>query len=341
MRAVIAERPGGPEVLRLAERPNPEPGPGEVLLRVRAVALNHLDLWLRSGLRGPQSFPRILGCEFSGEIEAAGPGVEGFTPGERVLATPGVSCGRCAACLSDMDGLCPEYRMLGSQLPGGYAEYAVAPAVSVYPVTDALTMDEWAALPLTFLTAYHMLRTRARVRPGEIVLVQAAGSGVGTAAIQIARLLGARVIATAGSEAKLEHARSLGAEVAIDYSDGAFADAVRAATDGRGADVIVEHVGASIWKQNLSSLAPGGRLVTCGTTAGHAVEIDLRHLFTKQQSILGSYMGGRREMGEVMKLARMGRLRPVIDRVYPLEQAPEAHRRLMDRAAIGKVVLRP
>jgi len=341
MRAMVAERPGGPEVLKLVERPAPEPGPGEVRLRVRAVALNHLDLWLRAGLRGPQAFPRILGCEFSGEIDAAGAGVEGFTAGQRVLATPGVSCGHCAACLSDMDGLCPEYRMLGSQLPGGYAEYAIAPAVSVYPVTDALSLPEWAALPLTFLTAFHMLVTRARLRPGESVLVQAAGSGVGTAAIQIARLLGARVIATAGSEAKLAHARALGVEAAIDYSGGEFADAVRAATEGRGADVIVEHIGSSVWKQNLSCLALGGRLVTCGTTAGHDVQLDLRHVFTKQQSFLGSYMGGRREMGEVMKLATWGRLKPVIDRVYPLEQAPEAHRRLMERAAFGKVVLQP
>jgi NADPH:quinone reductase-like Zn-dependent oxidoreductase len=341
MRAVVAERAGGPEVLRLVDWPKPEPGPGEVRVRIQAVALNHLDLWLRSGLRGTRDYPKILGCEFAGEIDAAGPGVSGFSPGERVLATPGFSCGRCTACLSDMDGLCRDYRMLGSHVPGGYAEFAVAPAVSVYPITDVLTIEEWSAFPLTFLTAYHMLVTRARMRAGENVLVQAAGSGVGTAAIQIAHLFGARVIATGGSEAKLAHARSLGADLAIDSSGGTFAAAVRAATQGRGADVIVEHVGSSIWKENLSSLAPGGRLVTCGATSGFAVEIDLRHVYTKQQSILGSWMGGRRELGEIMALALRGRLRPVIDRVYPLEQAAEAHRRLIERAAIGKVVLKP
>ena len=337
MKAVRFHQHGGPEVLRYEDVP--EPQPGEVLVRVRACALNHLDLWERRGLAHVTfPMPHISGSDVAGEIAAAS--VAGVAVGRRVMLQPGISCGRCAACLSGRDNQCRAYEVLGYlNHPGGYAEYVSVPAQNVIEIPAEIGFVEAAAFPLTFLTAWHMLVTRARLKRGDEVLVVAAGSGVGQAAIQIARLYGARVIATAGSDSKLERARWLGADEVIHHHKQDVAAEVLRLTARRGVDVVVEHVGQATWPRSLRSLARGGRLVTCGATTGPHVSVDVQALFAKQLSILGSYMGTK---GELLRIARFlfeGKLRPVIDRTFPLAQAAEAQRRLEASEHFGKIVL--
>ncbi len=254
---------------------------------------------------------------------------------------PGISCGRCRECLSGRDNLCRSYGILGENLPGGYAEQVAVPAQNLLPKPRALSFDEAACIPLVFLTAWHALVARARVRPGETVLVQAAGSGVGSAAVQIAKLLGARVLATAGSDEKCRRALNLGADHAVNYAREDFLAAVKRLTDRRGVDVVFEHVGKETWQRSLAALVNGGRVVTVGATTGYDPPTDLRHVFYRQLSIVGSTMGSKGELFEVMKLVDEGRLRPVLDRAFPLADAVAAQQRLADRAAFGKVVLNP
>jgi NADPH:quinone reductase-like Zn-dependent oxidoreductase len=341
MKAVIFEQHGGPEVLTLAERPRPEPRADEVLVAVRACALNHLDVFVRRGIPGMTfKLPHILGNDIAGVVAEVGELVNNVKVGDPVLLAPGVSCGACRQCLDGDDNLCRHYDILGHGPDGGYAEFVVAPARNAHPIPEGLDFAQAAAIPLTFLTAWHMLSTRARLKAGEHVLVLAAGSGVGAAAIQIARLLGARVIATASSDAKLEKARGLGAHEVINYeADPEFHKRVRQLTSGQGVEVVVEHVGASTWQRSTSSLARNGRLVTCGATTGYDVSLDLRHLFFKQLSLLGSFMGRHSELVELLPFFADGRLRSVVDRVLALEQAAEAHRIMEDRAQFGKLVL--
>lgn len=341
MRAVVFEEHGGPEVLELADVERPAPRADEILVRVRACALNHLDVWTRMGIPGMTfPLPHILGNDIAGEVEEVGDLVRNVKPGDRVLLSPGVSCGHCANCLSGDDNLCPEYTMLGYQRPGGYAEFVAAPGRNAHAVPAGLTFAEAAAIPLTFLTAWHMLVERARVKPGETVLVLAAGSGVGSAAIQVAKLFGARVIATASTDEKLELARGLGADETVNYEAVERWDrSVKALTAGRGAEVVVEHVGAATWPKSVACLARNGRLVTCGATTGYEATVDLRHLFYRHLSLLGSFMGRHDELVTLLRFFEDGRLRPVVDRVLPLEQAAEAHRLMADRAQFGKLVL--
>ena len=343
MKAVVVREHGGPEALLLEERPVPAPGPGEALLRVRAVALNHLDVWVRRGVPGhPFPLPLVPGCDIAGTLEALGPGAHpSFVPGDPVLAAPGVSCGACAECARGDDHLCRGYGILGETCDGGCAEFAVVPARNLLPHPAGMEPERAAAIPLVFLTAWHMLMERARVRPGETVLVHAAGSGVSSAAIQIAKVAGARVLATAGSDAKAEKARALGADEAVNYGAEDFASEVRRLTGRRGADVIVDHVGPDTWDGNIRSLAKGGRLVLCGSTSGFEVKVDTRVLFFKSLSLLGSTMGSRGELYEVLRLVEAGRLRPVVDSVLPLAEVREGHRRLEAREVFGKVVLVP
>ncbi|HUJ29926.1 MAG TPA: zinc-binding dehydrogenase [Candidatus Acidoferrum sp.] len=341
MKAVVFSEHGGPEVLRYTEVPEPCFGPNDVLVRVRACALNHLDLWIRAGMPGVTiPLPRILGSDISGEVAKVGENVSHVRVGERVLLSPGISCGHCAHCLAGNDSMCREYTLFGYMVDGGYAEYVRAPAVNVIPIPAGLSFEEAAAVPLVFLTAWHMLITRAQLKPGEDVLVLGAGSGVGSAAIQIAKVAGARVIATAGSEAKLAKAKELGAQNVIDHSKQDIAAEVKRLTNRRGVDVVFEHVGQATWEQSLRSLATGGRLVTCGATTGYDGKIDIRFLFTRQFSILGSFMGGKAELLAALKLFDRGLLKPVIDTVMPLERAREAHERLERREQFGKIVLR-
>jgi NADPH:quinone reductase-like Zn-dependent oxidoreductase len=341
MRAMVFHEHGDPEVLTLEERPDPHAAPGRVVVDLETAALNRLDMAIRKGLPGIRvAKPHILGCEGYGRVAAVGAGVTHVAVGDPVVVTTGWSCGLCEACADGEDSLCRDYRMLGYQEPGCYAEKVSAPAACVSPADESLTPEEWAALPLVYLTVWRMLVTRARIRPGETVLVQAAGSGVGMAAIQVARLFHGRVIATAGSAAKLEKARALGADDTIDYSTQDVAAEVKRVTGGRGVDIVVEHTGAGTWAGSVASLRRGGRLVTCGATDATPIPFDLRYLFAKQFEFLGSYMGGRRELLPVLRHAREGRLKPVVDRVFPLAEAAAAHRHLDSRAQFGKVVLR-
>jgi len=341
MRAIVIKRHGGPEVLEGAELPDPVAGPGEAVVRVRACALNRLDVWTRLGQSGRSvDLPHVLGSDIAGEVLALGTPTEGIAPGQRVMVSPGVSCGRCRLCLSGEDNSCRQYRLLGYQLPGGYAERVRCPVVNLIPIPDHVSFEEAAAFPLVFLTAWRMLATRARLGWGEDVLVWAAGSGVGMAAIQVARHLGARVIATAGSEAKLERARGIGADEVINHRTADVVAEVRRLTGRKGADVVVEHVGQATWERSILALAARGRLVTCGATTGAAGATELRHVFAKQLTLMGSYMGSKAELLELAPLFFAGRLRPVVHEVLPLGAAGRAHEMLEAFEHFGKIVLR-
>lgn len=341
MKAVVIHSHGGPEVLRYQEVPDPVPGPSEVLVRVAACALNHLDVWNRKGLAGRSpTLPHVLGNDIAGVVEALGSPVDGVVPGQRVMLSPGTSCGRCRLCLSGEDSFCRQYRILGLQIPGGYGQLVVCPAANLIPLPAAFSFVEAAAFPLVFLTAWRMLVTRAQVHLGEDVLVWAAGSGVGMAAVQIAKLFGARVIATAGTEAKLEQARFLGADDVINHKTADVASEVRRLTAKKGVEVVVEHVGEATWERSILSLAPRGRLVTCGATTGPRGATDLRHVFAKQLSIMGTYMGSKAELLQAADLFFARRLRTVVHAVLPLEEARRAHEMMEASEHFGKIVLR-
>jgi len=340
MKAIVYSEYGGPDVLRYVEVPEPQVGANEVLVRVRACALNHLDLWLRKGLPGVElPFPHIPGSDIAGEVARVGEKVSRVKAGDRVLLAPGISCGQCEQCLAGRDNFCGEYTLFGFMVNGGCAEYVSSPAVNVIPIPAKLTFEEAAAVPLVFLTAWHMLITRAQLRPGETVLILGAGSGVGSAAIQIAKVTGARVIATAGSEAKLQKARELGADETILHSKQDIAQEVKRLTNRRGVDVVFEHTGQATWEQSIHSLAVGGRLVTCGATTGFDGKLDIRYLFTRHLSILGSFMGSKAELYAVLELFGRRLLKPVVDVVLPLAQCAQAHARLENREQFGKIVL--
>jgi NADPH:quinone reductase-like Zn-dependent oxidoreductase len=341
MKAIVYSQHGGPEVLRYSDVADPQISANEVLVRVRACALNHLDLWLRKGIPGmPIPLPHIPGSDIAGEITKIGEKVANTKVGAKVLLQPGISDGTCAQCLAGRDNYCRQYSLLGQMVDGGCAEYVKAPAVNVLPIPGKLSFEQAAAVPLVFLTAWHMLIGRAHLHPGETVLVLGAGSGVGSAAIQLAKNLGARVIATAGSEAKLAKAKELGADEVIDHSKQKIAAEVKRITERRGVDVVLEHVGVATWEDSIYSLTVGGRLVTCGATTGYDGKIDLRYLFTRQLSILGSFMGSKAELFPVLELFNRGLLKPVIDTVMPLELCADAHKRLESREQFGKIVLR-
>ena len=338
--AIVLRTHGGPEVLNRETIELPEPGPREVRVRVRACAVNHLDLWVRRGLPGLKlAYPHRLGADIVGEVEALGPGARMTKVGDRVVVAPGVSCGVCERCLSGEDNLCRQYAILGEHTQGGNSRHVVVPDANLLPYPGDLPWTEVAAVPLVFLTAWQMVVDKARVRPGQTVLVQAAGSGVSSAAIQIARLHGARVLATTGSDAKAERARALGAEVVINYTTQDFVAEVKKLTGKRGADAVIEHVGGETMTKSVLATASGGRIVTCGATAGFEPKIDLRHVFFRQIEILGSTMGSRGTLFAILEHVKAGRLKPVVDRVLPLWEAREAHRVLEAREAFGKVVL--
>lgn len=340
MKAVFFDQNGGPEVLRSGELPEPRPGPGEALVRVEACGVNHLDLWMRQGLPGVQiPMPHVSGSEIVGRVVKKGARAAGVKMGQRVLVAPGVSCRKCPECRAGRDSRCPSFQIIGLQRNGGYAELASVPAKNLIPVSDRLKPEEWAAVPLVFTTAWHMLMTRAGLKRGETVLVHAAGSGVGSAAIQIARLHGAKVFATAGTDEKLAKAKRLGAAWGINYNRVDFAQEVLRLTDHRGVDVVFEHIGPATWAGSMRCLARGGRLVTCGATTGPKVELDLRFFFTKELSVMGCYMGSHKELKRVLKLVAKGKLKPVIGGVFPLEDARKAQERMESRNFFGKLVL--
>ncbi|HWS52887.1 MAG TPA: zinc-binding dehydrogenase [Pyrinomonadaceae bacterium] len=342
MKAVVFYEHGGPEVLRYEERPDPSFKANEVLVEVRACALNHLDVWARKGMPGVEiPLPHILGNDVAGVVREVGELVDWVRPGDEVLLQPGVSCGHCRECLRGADNLCPEYRIIGYLRDGGYAELVAAPGVNVVPKPKGLSWAEAAALPLVTVTAWHMLVGRAGVRPGEDVLIHAAGSGVGSVGIQVAKLRGARVIATAGSDAKLEKARALGADEVVNYTREDWPKEVRRLTEKRGVDVVFEHTGAETWPGSILCLKRDGRLVTCGATSGWDARTDLRHVFYRHLNVLGSFMGSKSELLDAMQFVERGRIRAVVDRELPLAEARRAHELMQDRAQFGKLVLVP
>jgi NADPH:quinone reductase-like Zn-dependent oxidoreductase len=342
MKAMVIERLGGPDVLVARELPDPAIQPNEALVEVKACGINHLDLWVRAGLPGLElRMPHVLGSDVVGVIAAVGEGVRHVKPGDRVLVNPTLSCGVCTPCRAGRDNLCREYDVLGRRRDGGYAEKVAVPALNCLPYPERLSWEEAAAVPLVFLTAWHMLVGRARLEPGEDCLVIGAGSGVGSAAIQIARLLGARVLATAGTHEKAERARALGAHEVVDHAAPDLAKQVRARTGGKGVEVVFEHVGGPVFEQAVAALARDGRLVTCGATLGSRVSLEINALFGKHLTLMGSWMGRRSEMEKVLEFVRDGRLKPVVDTVLPLSEARRAHERIEARAHFGKVVLVP
>lgn len=342
MKAAIFKQHGGPEVLEYADVPDPQIRANEVLVEVKACALNHLDIFVRGGLPGIDiPLPHILGSDIAGVVREVGELVTWVKPGDEVMVQPGVSCGHCEACLSGQDNLCREYDMIGYRRNGGYAELVAVPGVNILPKPAQLSWEEAAALPLVTVTAWHMLVTRANVQPGEHVLVHAAGSGVGSIAIQIAKLRGARVLTTASSDKKLAKARELGADVTINYTQEDWPKEVRRLTDRKGVDVVVEHTGAATWPGSISSLKNNGRLVTCGATSGFDARTDLRQVFYRHLTVLGSFMGSKGELVEALKFVREGKIRGVVDRVLPLSEARQAHELIEDRAQFGKIVLKP
>ena len=342
MKAVIFKQHGGPEVLEYADAPEPRIKANEVLVEVRACALNHLDVWARGGLPGVEiPLPHILGNDVAGVVRAVGELVDWVRAGDEVLLQPGVSCGHCFECLSGRDNLCPQYDIIGYRRDGGYAELVAAPGVNVIPKPANLSWAEAAALPLVTVTAWHMLVTRANVQPGEDVLIHAAGSGVGSVGIQIARLRGARVIATASSDEKLEQARALGADAGVNYTNPDWPREVRRLTEKRGVDVVFEHTGAATWPGSVQALAKNGRLVTCGATSGYDARTDLRQVFYRHLNLLGSFMGSKAELLEAMKFVASGRLRAVVAETLPLAEARRAHEQMQNRAQFGKLVLVP
>jgi len=340
MKAVVFHEHGGPEKLRYEERPDPKIEQDEVLVRVKACALNHLDIWIRQGVPGyPLSLPHISGCDVAGVVEQVGTDVASLAVGDRVYVSPGLSCWQCNWCRSGRDNLCSTFKILGAQVNGGYAELVAVPGVNAIPIPGALTFEQAAAFPLVSVTAWHMLFTLAGVRPGEEVLVMGAGSGVGSIAIQMAKLSGARVITTVGSEDKVDKAKSLGADAVVIHAREDVAARVKALTGGRGVDVVIEHIGPSVWDQCLISLSKGGRLVTCGATTGGEAKLDLRFLFSRQLTLKGSYMGTRSELVRAAVLIGQGQLHPVIDRVLPLQEARAAQELMLSRRIFGKLVL--
>ena len=342
MKAVVFNEHGGPEVLRFTDVPDPSIKANEVLIEVRACALNHLDVWVRGGLPGIKiPLPHILGNDVGGVVREVGGLVTWVKPGDEVMLQPGVSCGHCDKCLSGRDNMCDEYDILGYRRDGGYAELIAAPGINVIPKPKSLSWEEAAALPLVTLTAWHMLVTRANVQPGEDVLVHAAGSGVGSMGIQVAKLRGARVIATASSDEKLAKARELDADATINYTREDWPKEVKRLTNGRGVDVVFEHTGEATWPGSIVSLKKGGRLVTCGATSGYDARTDLRQVFYRHLTILGSMMGSKAELLEAMRFIRSGQIRAVVDRSLPLAEARKAHELMEDRAQFGKLVLVP
>jgi len=338
MKAVRVHQFGEPEVLTYEDVADPRPRPDQVLVRVRACGLNHLDLWVRKGLPGVK-LPHILGSDVAGEVAEVGECVSGLKAGQRVLLAPMHYCGQCGKCIGGVQNQCREFTVLGNAVDGGNCELIAVAAANVIPIPDALDFVQAASVPLVFVTAWHMLVGLAGVRAGQTVLVLGASSGVGIAAIQIAKMFQCRVITTAGSEAKLEKGRALGADFGIDHYKQKISDEVRKITSNEGVDIVVEHVGAATWEESIKSLKTGGTLVTCGATTGPAVNVDLRHLFARQLRLLGSYMGTMGELHEVLRHVFAGRLKPVVERTFPLSETRSAHEYLAESQMFGKIVL--
>ena len=341
MKAIVFHEQGGIDKLRYEEVPVPVIEPSEVLVKVKACTVNHLDIRARRDRPEVQPFPHILGSDIAGDVAEVGSEVHNVAVGDRVVLSPCIPCGRCADCLNGDENLCDFQEILGFQTNGGYAEYVKVPAQNVIPISSNLSYHDAAALPIAYLTAWHMLVTRAQIHPGDDVLILSAGSGVGSAGLQIAKLCGARVFATASTEKKLERARQMGADFAINYTQVDFSEAIHEETRERGVDIVFEHVGAATWEQSVASLAKKGRLVACGVTTGNIGQINIRQMYQKQLTLMGSALGNTSELRTIIRLAEQGKLTPIIDRLLPLQEAAEAHRIVEARENFGKMCLQP
>jgi NADPH:quinone reductase-like Zn-dependent oxidoreductase len=340
MNAILFHEFGKADVLRFEDAPKPIINDDEVLIQLKAASLNHLDIWVRSGTRERNTpLPHIPGSDGAGIVAEVGKNVSNVKIGERVLISPGLSCGECNYCKQQKENLCAEYRVLGTRESGTYAEFVNLPARNVFPIPANVGFKEAAAFPLVFLTAWHMLVTLAQLKKGETVLIHGAGSGVGIAAIQIARMLSVKIITTAGSNDKLEKAKQLGADEVINYNEKNFSDEVKRITDKKGVDVVFEHIGGDVFEKSIFLLRKGGRLVTCGATTDFEAKLDLRYLYSRHLTLLGSFMGTSSDLKSVLDLLAEGKLKPVIDSVYPLEKAADAQKRMEERKQFGKIVL--
>jgi NADPH:quinone reductase-like Zn-dependent oxidoreductase len=340
MKAVVFNQHGGPDVLEYRDVADPEPQPGEVLIEVKAASINHVDIFLRRGMPGIKvPMPKIVGSDAAGFVRQLGAGVSGLTVGQRVTINPGITCGRCEFCTAGFGSQCVSWSMVGENRDGSYAQLLAVPAHVVLPIPDSMSFEDAAAAPLVFLTAWSMMVSKGNIRPGEDVLILGAGAGVGTAAIQIAKMVGCRVFVTASTEEKLQRAQTIGADVLVNYSAGEFDKKIRELTGKRGVDVVVDYVGADTWVRSLRSARKGGRVLTCGATTGFAPQTDLRQIFFRQVQVIGSTMGSPREFLDVMKCVFRGHLKPVIDRVLPLSEARNGHELIEKRAVFGKIVL--
>lgn len=342
MKAALFREFGGPERIRIEEVPTPAPGPGEALVRVRACGLNHLDLWVLGGLPALKTpLPFWTGCDIAGEVAAVGPGVTGVETGARVAVNPSLSCGVCEWCVKGEDSMCVRYRILGEHVRGGLAESVVAPAANLLPLPAHVSFEEAAAFILVNMAAWRMLVTQAALRPAEDLLILGVGGGVSSAAVQIGKLCGARVFVTSSSDDKLRRAKALGADEGVNYTRTDWTKALREWTGKRGVDVVLDSVGAATWAGSIRALASGGRLVTCGATTGPIGETDIRVVFWKQLRIIGSTMANRREFGDVMGQLVTGRLKPVVDRTFPLAETASALTVLQQGQQFGKLVIIP
>ena len=342
MKAAFFKEHGGAEKILYEEYRDPVPAPDEVVVRVRACALNHVDMLLLDGrFPPPEGLPHVNGCEVTGTVEAVGSGVSGVAPGRRVVIFPGLSCGSCEYCLRGARTVCVRYGYLGAHKDGGYAELVRAPAANLLPLPDAISFEQGAAVPLAMLTSWHALVAQAGLRPAQTVLVQAAGSGVGSAAIQIARLCGARVITTVGSDDKIEFARSLGAEHVVNYRTQDFVEETKRWTHKRGVDVVIEHIGGETFERSVYALTRLGTLVTIGSHDTHWGRLDLRHVYSKNLRVLGSNLGSILELQTILEHLVDRRLKPVIDRVFPLKDTRAAVQHVLDRKNRGKVLVVP
>jgi NADPH:quinone reductase-like Zn-dependent oxidoreductase len=342
VKALRFHKHGGPEVLQVEELPDPAPGPGEVLVEVKAASVNHIDLWLRGGLPSfPIKLPRIPGADASGVVRSVNQGVLGTKPGQRVLLDPATACGVCEFCGRGDMPLCLQYRIRGEHADGVQCGLVAVPEVMAIPIPDSLSFEAAAAAPLTFLTSWRMMVTRGGVKPCDWVLIHSVGSGIGTACLGIAKLYGARVIATASTDEKCAKAAKIGADIVLNSTRDDVVKRVREATGKQGADIVVDYVGKATWNQSLLCAKRGGRIVTCGATSGYDPAEDLRHVFFRQLQILGCTMGNESELASALRCLFQGKLAPVIDSVLPLKDAAEAHRRIEARQTFGKVVLVP
>lgn len=340
MKAIVINEYGGTDKLVYQDFPDPVAGNNDVIVKVRACSLNHLDLWVRKEKSAFKStLPHISGCDVAGIVADTGQNVNNVKIGDHVIVSPGLSCFNCDACIAGDDNLCESFKIFGAAVHGGYAEYAKVPAHNVIHMPHAMSFAQAAAFPLTFVTAYHMLVNRAKLRVGQEVLIIAAGSGVGTAAVRIAKLFGARVIATVGSDEKVEQARLIGADEVINYKVNDFDKIVHELTDGHGVDTVFENVGPDTWNKSINCLAKNGKLITCGATSGPDVEINLRSIYMNQLSIYGSILGTRKELFEIIKFMITGQLRVTIDSVFDLKDVKKAQEKMIERKNFGKIVI--